>query len=204
MGRRSFIAIGSRILIGFCAGLFLAGSSYGDMTGAAQFDVGLAARQMPRQDCDAFDSLAIGTLADLDWFAVRSVLLQRSTYDGSREPDPPSHVLADRQGSMHLCFCALLGLGLLKSVPCAWRLPLGAIPAWCCEGGPSEVGHCLAVPRDGASVILLCFHQPDVVAVGLRPVYRFGVITFLWRQGHFVSTGLVPRGPPLHFSRARF
>jgi hypothetical protein len=203
MGRRSIIAIGSRIAVGFCAGLFLVGNSYGDMTGAAQLGAGLAAGQMPRQGSDAFDSLAIGTLADLDWFAVRSVPL-RSTYDGSREPDPPSHVLADRQGSMHLCLCALLGLGLFKSVPCARRLPLGAIPAWCREGGPSEVGHCLAISRDCASVLLLCFHQPEVVAVELRPVYRSELITFLRRQGRFVSTGRVPRGPPLHFSRARF
>ncbi len=191
----------NRIAIGFLAGLFLVGSSYGDMIRMVPFDTGPAADQMPLCARGAFDSLVVSSLADLDWFAVRSVPPPRPGYDDCQEPNP-SHVLADRQGSAHLCLYALLGLGLFKSSPWVKKLSFGVISGWCPESGRWEIGQCSAVSPDCIFATSACFIQPDVEGEGLRPVYRLGIVALLWRQCLFVSTLLVPRGPPLHVSGA--
>jgi len=182
-----------KVILGFLGCLFLAGISYGDMT-ATQPEGIMPGRMTPRAS-NGFESAAMRNLADLDWFAVQSLPPLTLGYDNSRGPGRP-HVLADRRGSVQLCLYALLGLGLFKSVPCARRLPLGAIPAWYHESGPLEIGQCLAISSDCLCTVSVCFTQPEAEAEGLQPLYRLGVVEALWRQWQFIPTILASRAPP--------
>lgn len=184
----------SRTTIAFIACLFLVGTSRGDLTAITRTE-DISPPTVGANDDSLIHSVVVRSLADFDWFAIQSLPPLTLGDDSAHEP-AARHVLADRQGSLHLCFYALLGLGLFKSVPCARRLPIGAIPAWYHEGGPSEIGHLLALSSDGLCTVSVCFTQPEVGVEDLRPLYRLGVVTPLWRESQFVSTVLVPRGPP--------
>lgn len=185
----------NRITVGFLAGLFLVGSSYGGMIRTVPPETGPAVDQMPLCARGAFDSLAVRSVADVDWFAVRSVPPLRSGYDDYEEPNP-SHVLADRQGSVHLCLYALLGLGLFKSTPWVKKFSFGAISGWCLESGRWEIGPCSALATDCVFATSACFIQPDVRGEGPQPVYRLGVVPALWDRSQFLPTILASRGPP--------
>lgn len=108
---------------------------------------------------------------------------------------PP--ILSDGQNSFSLCLYALLGLGLCRSAPWVKKLHFGAIPEWYHDGGPSQIGHSLAISPDClCSAPVYCFVQPEDVAEDLSPQYDRGVISPLLRESLFTPTVLASRAPP--------
>ena len=107
-------------------------------------------------------------------------------------------ILSDGQNSFSLCLYALLGLGLCRSAPWVKRLHLGAIPEWYHDGGPSQIGHSLAISPDClCSTPVYCFVQPEDAAQDCIPQYRQEIIVSLWRKSQFAPEVIASRGPPL-------
>ena len=106
-------------------------------------------------------------------------------------------ILRHEQDSLSFCLYALLGLGLLKSVPCAKRLSLGVVPGWYHDGAPSQIGHSLAISPDCfTSTPVCCFIQPESMNEAPALQYHQRGIVSLWRASQFTATVLASRAPP--------
>jgi hypothetical protein len=108
----------------------------------------------------------------------------------------PLHIFRHEQDSLSFCLYALLGLGLLKSAPCAKRLSLGVVPGWYHDGGPFQVGHSLAVSPDCLCRATVCFVQPDLQAEDPLPQCRSHTLSTTSRESQFSPNVLASRGPP--------
>ena len=110
----------------------------------------------------------------------------------------PPQILTDGQSSLSLCLSALIGLGLCSSAHCLKKLHFGHIPEWYHNGGPSQIGHSLAVNPDSiCPVPAYCFVQPTHAAEDLIPQYRSGTIVSLWRESQYTPDVIASRGPPI-------
>ena len=106
-------------------------------------------------------------------------------------------ILSDGQNSFSLCLYALLGLGLCRTAPFVKKLHFGAIPEWYHDGGPSQVGHSLAISPDClCPTPVCCFVQPESTVEDLAPQYDSGIISPLLRESLFTPTVLASRAPP--------
>ncbi len=105
-------------------------------------------------------------------------------------------ILADGQGSFSLCLYALLGVGLWKSAPLARKLSFGGIPQWYHDGGPTQIGHRLAIAPDCLCAAPACFIQPDRRTEDPIPRYHFATVVSLWRSSQFTAAVLASRAPP--------
>ena len=116
---------------------------------------------------------------------------------GQRSHTRPPQILTDGQSSLSLCLSALIGLGLCSSAHCLKKLHFGFIPEWYHSGGPSQIGHSLAVNPDSiCPVPAYCFVQPTHAAEDLIPQYRSGTIVSHWRKSQFTPDVIASRGPP--------
>jgi hypothetical protein len=117
-------------------------------------------------------------------------------FSQTSETQPPA-ILTDGQSSLSLCLSALVGLGLCSSAHCLKKLHLAHIPEWYHPGGPSQIGHSLAVNPDSVCPMpAYCFVQPTHAAEDLMPQYRSGTIRSLWRKSQFTPDVIASRGPP--------
>jgi len=111
----------------------------------------------------------------------------------------PVQILTEGQDSFSLCLCALLSLGVCKSVPLVKKFSFGYIPQWYHDGGPAQVGHSLAISPDClCSAPVCCFVQPDRIAENPIPRYHFPTVVALWRNSQFTPAALASRAPPFH------
>lgn len=125
--------------------------------------------------------------------------LPKGTVEASQTSETqPSLILTDGQGSLSLCLYALISLGLCRSAPWVKRFSFGVIPEWYHNGGPSQIGHSLAISPNCLCTAVVCFIQPDRIADDPIPQYRQRTVTSLWRESQFAPTLLASRGPPLH------
>lgn len=106
-------------------------------------------------------------------------------------------LLGPGRSSLHLCLCALMGLGVCKSAPWMKRLSFGYIPEWYHDGGPHQIGHSLAIPPESlCPVPICCFVQPDDRAEEFIIKHSLRTIVSAWRKSQFTPCILASRGPP--------
>jgi hypothetical protein len=109
----------------------------------------------------------------------------------------PIHVLVDTNSSLSLCLYALLGVGLCSSGHWIKKVSLGAIPHWYHDGGPSQIGHSLAIcPHRLYPEAVCCFVHPELEEQEPSPQYHRGLIEPLLRKSLFTLSVLASRSPP--------
>ena len=116
------------------------------------------------------------------------------------QPSQKTHSidLTKRPASVRLCLYALMSLGLCSAPHWIKRFSFDIVPAWYHDGGPSQIGHSLAISPDSLHPIpVYCFFQPDDVAENAFTQNRFRTIRSLWRNSQFTPDVLGSRGPPL-------
>jgi hypothetical protein len=188
------------ILMAVLGVLALGAPLHADMMPVSPSDAGY--RPSPPGDVAAasqevdFSAPFAGGIADFASLPVASLPVSSDDATPAREMQAPVPVLTDGQNSFSLCLCTLLGLGLCKSVPLVKKLHFGAIPEWYHEGGPSQVGHSLAISPDCLCAAPACFVQPQCPAEEHIPHYFFATVVSHWRNAQFTPAVLASRAPP--------
>jgi len=190
-----------RIITVAVGGLALCATVQADMMPVSRPDAGFGkllqvcvSTDSPGQDFTRpFDSPAI---ADLDSLSIK--LLPKARADaGPTGETQPLQIFAKEPRSVDLCLYALLGLGLCRSAPFVKKLHVGCIPDWYHCGGPSQIGHSLAISPDClCPAPVCCFVQPDCTVEDHIPQYRQEIVVSLWRTSQFTPLVLASRGPP--------
>jgi hypothetical protein len=109
----------------------------------------------------------------------------------------PVCVLEDTSSSLSLCLYALLGLGLCSSPRWIKKVSLGVIPHWYHDGGPSQIGHSLAIcPYRLYPEPAYCFLDPAFEQHEPTPQCHRGLIEPLLRKAVFTRSVLASRAPP--------
>ena len=192
-----------KIIIVFIAALVVTTAVSADMVPVSGRD---ARRGQPARVCDRADPVPTSLLsssthypgvADLYSWPAISLPEPSAALGRTSQPQHPA-ILTDGQGSLNLCLCAFLGLGLCGSGHWVKKLSLGVIPEWYHNGGPFQIGHSHAVTPNNLSLIpARCFIQPDCTMEDpLTQYHRLGTIVSLWRKSQFTPVVLAPRGPP--------
>jgi len=189
-----------KLLTALVGGLVVSVSVRADMV---PIDVGAEVRQaarvcseVPAQPTDFAGLFDYQSIVDL-----RPGLVQLSGAAGcdlaQHSQTRPPQILTDGQSSLSLCVSALIGLGLCSSAHCLKKLHFGHIPEWYHNGGPSQIGHSLAINPDSiCPVPAYCFVQATHAAEDIIPQYRSGTIISLWRKSQFTPDVIASRGPP--------
>lgn len=194
IGRRSVIPV-------FALALVFAAAVRADMVPVKP--VGPEHPQAPRMDdrtCSqpASSPKAYAFLASsVDLGSVPLGLLPDGEMDAAQTCEAqPIQPLTEEQGSLSLCLCGLISVGVFRFALSIRKLSLGLIPDWYHDGGPFQIGHSLAIGPDLHFASGYCFVQPDCTAEDCPPQYYQGTTVSLWRKSLFTSTTLASRGPP--------
>ena len=133
-------------------------------------------------------------------FNFSSIHFPLKTAPAIGQPSQKTHSidLTQRPGSVRLCLYAFMGLGLCSAPHWIKRFSLGIIPAWYHDGGPSQIGHSLAIsPRSLCPVPVYCFTQPNDTTEDALAQNRIRTIVSMWRNSQFTPDIFASRGPPL-------
>jgi hypothetical protein len=186
------------VLIGIAA---VCAISHADMMPLSPL-VDAGSRQSPSADLQPADRPALFAnfrgMADLD-LPLGEFVYQPGPHAGEASEARPAEILTDQQNSLTLCLYALLGLGLCRSVPLVKKCHLSCIPDWYHSGGPSQIGHSLAISPDcQIAASAFCFIQPVFTGVtkDALPQFHRRIVVSLWRQSQYTPAVLAPRGPP--------
>jgi len=190
-----------KFLTALVGGLIVSVSVRADMV---PIDVGAEVRRAVRV-CSEVPAQSVDFAGLFDYQSVTDFKpepIQFSTEAGcdlsQRSQTGPPQILTDGQSSLSLCVSALIGLGLCSSAHCLKKLHFGSIPEWYHHGGPSQIGHSLAVNPDSiCPVPVYCFVQPDNAAEYPMPISRLRDIVSLWRKSQYTPDVLAARGPPM-------
>ncbi|MHC4702764.1 MAG: hypothetical protein ACYTFQ_19545, partial [Planctomycetota bacterium] len=154
---------------------------YADMTPVSHLDatsrqVLCACRQADWSQTDSPTPFACFNVTDLNWRSLDFLPEAGADLSGTGETLSP-HSLTSGPSSLNLCLSALVGLALCSSAHCVNKLHFRSIPQWYHEGGPSRIGHSLAVDPDSVYPMpVCCFIQPDNAAERLIPQYRIRTV----------------------------
>jgi hypothetical protein len=134
--------------------------------------------------------------ADLDLTTVELIPEAKAEVEQIRQTEP-LRVLAYEPGSLNLCLCALVGLGLYRSAPWVRKLSFGIIPDWYHDGAPYQIGHSHAIgPEFLCRPTACCFVQLDWTCEHLESHYYLGRVVSFLHESLFVPWRLASRGPP--------
>jgi len=133
-----------------------------------------------------------------DLIAAESIPEAKADVEQIRQA-APLQVLAYEPGSLNLCLCALIGLGLCRSAPWVKRLSSGIVPDWYHNGAPYQIGHSHAIgPEFLCRPMACCLAQLDWTCEHLRSLYYLGRVMSLLHESLFVPWRFTSRGPPVY------
>ncbi|MFZ2147476.1 MAG: hypothetical protein WAV28_09660 [Sedimentisphaerales bacterium] len=192
---------GRRFIAAIVGGLVVTAAVYADMVPVSQSDAG---RRQLIYDCrrpgllytDLSSPSNFPSFAELYSCSVEFLPGASADVSQASEMQQPQ-ILTDGTGSLSLCLCALIGLGLCRTAPWVKKLSFCFVPEWYHNGGPFQIGHSYAVtPESLCPVPAFCFIQPVCMAEDSLTQYRLGTIMSLWRKSQFTPIVLASRGPP--------
>lgn len=197
------MAVGQKLFLVMTVALAIVSAVHADMMPVDQSRTGGA--QVPRV-CEEASAQAVSVeltcphdpvVADLNRISVELIPQAKADVQEIRQAES-LHVLAYEPGSLNLCLCALIGLGLCRSAPWVKKLSSGVIPDWYHDGGPYQIGHSHAIgPEFGCRPMACCLVQLDWTCDRLRSLYSLGRFVSGLHELLFVPWRFTSRGPPV-------
>jgi hypothetical protein len=188
--------IRKHILTALLGTLVLGGNLCAEMMPFAPADSGIRQRRRAVPDPLVEESckpLFCDESADLGRVETRDTLIGAGANDQQF-----LQLTTDGQGSLGLCLCALLGLGMCRSVSVVKRFSFGVMSEWYHDGGAIQIGHSHAAPPDCVfSNSVCCFVQPEKSTEENSTLSGCASIISRWRTSQFTPAVLASRGPPL-------